>query len=54
VRYRRASFVAASAAADSSEASRNSWSVVVTMFSISELARALRIGKVLMRIAGFG
>jgi len=46
--------VAASVAAPSSVENRKSSSLVVTMFSISELARASRIGMVLIRIEGFG
>ena len=53
-RYRHASFVAGFGPSISSLAKRKRSSVVVTMFSISELALASRIGIVLMRIAGFG
>src|SRR5882672_1259088 len=52
-RYRSASLVAASAL-PSAWRCRKSLSAVVTMFSISELARASKSGRVLIKIAGFG
>src|SRR5271170_6058310 len=54
VRYRNASLVAASAWLPASLAKRKSRSVVVTMFSISELACASRRGIEFIKMAGFG
>ena len=51
VRYRRASLVAGSACCSPCSAKRKSLSVVVTMFSISELACASSSGMVLINIA---